>query len=277
GSAVLSSGAMMEALRLSSELGFLISDHPEDPEISAGGIVNEGVAEKLGVKGIPRIAEEIVVARDLMLAEATGGRLHIAHVSTARSVELIAEFKGRGVSVTAEVTPHHLTLTEEAVLSLGSNGKMKPPLRGGEDVEALIEGLKEGIIDVIATDHAPHAPWEKERGLEEAPFGVVGFETCFPVLYTELVLEGRLALRELIAKLTLEPAKVLGLDRKGRLAPGMDADLVIIDLEREVVIDPEKLRSKGKNTPFAGRRVKGIPVGLIIGGEVRFYEGDACA
>jgi len=269
GKSVMNSRLMLEALRASSEMEFLISDHCEDGNLSKGGLVNEGeVARRLGVRGISHLAEEVILARDLMLAEETKGRLHVAHVSTKRSVEMIREAKARGINVTAEVTPHHLTLTQKAVLEMGADAKMNPPLRDRGDVEALIEGLRDGTIDAIATDHAPHTPQEKSLSLEEAPFGVIGLETCFPVLYTELVLKGKLDLMDLIAALTINPARILGLERKGRLKKGADGELVLLDLNREMVIDPENFASKGRNTPFAGMKVKGVPMMVIIGDEI---------
>lgn len=274
GKSVMNSRLMLEALRASGEVGFLISDHCEDATLSEGGAVNEGeIARRLGLRGISHLAEEVILARDLMLAEETGGRLHVAHVSTKRSVEMIRKAKERGINVTAEVTPHHLTLTQEAVLHLGANAKMNPPLRRGEDVEALIEGLRDGTIDVIATDHAPHTSREKSLPLQEAPFGVIGLETCFPVLYTELVLKGRLDLMDLIAALTINPARILGLKDKGRLREGADGEIVLLDLNGEEIIRPERFASKGRNTPFAGMKVKGVPVMVIIGDKIHDIRG----
>ncbi|MEK7396252.1 MAG: dihydroorotase, partial [Candidatus Poribacteria bacterium] len=230
-----------------------------------GWIMNKGkVSDKLGVVGIPNSAEERMVARDIKLAEETGLHVHIAHVSTAGSVELIRQAKKRGVKVTAEATPHHFTLTDEAVEKYGANAKMNPPLRSKDDVTAVIEGLRDGTIDVIATDHAPHAEYEKAKGLQDAPFGIIGLETCLPLVITELVNKGHLSLYEAIAKMTINPAKILNL-KKGTLSKGIDADITIIDLNREWTVDPSKFESKGRNTPFAGWKLKGLPVMTIVG------------
>lgn len=265
GRSVMNSKLMLDALRASAEMGFLISDHCEDLDLAAGGVINEGdLAHRLNLQGIPHLAEEVILGRDLMLASDAGGRLHVAHVSTKRSVELIRTAKAKGINVTAEVTPHHLTLTQEAVIEMGANAKMNPPLRTRRDVEALIEGLRDGTIDAIATDHAPHTPEEKSLPLSEAPFGVIGLETCFPVLYTELVLRGKLNLMTLVKALTVKPARILGLKGKGRLREGADGEIVLLDLNREAIVDPTAFASKGRNTPFAGMPVKGIPVAVVI-------------
>jgi dihydroorotase len=194
----------------------------------------------------------------------TESHVHIAHVSTAGSVELVRQAKKRGVRVTAEATPHHFTLTDEVVEVYGANAKMNPPLRSKDDVDAVIEGLKDGTIDVIATDHAPHAEYEKAKGLQDAPFGIVGLETCLPLVITELVNKGHLSLYEAIAKMTINPAKILNL-KKGTLSKGSDADITIIDVNKEFIVDPSKFESKGRNTPFADWKLKGLAVMTIIG------------
>ncbi len=248
-----------------------IISHCEDINLSKDGQINEGfVSTELGLKGIPNCAEEIMVARDIALAELTGCKLHIAHVSSAGSVRIIREAKKRGVNVTAEVTPHHFTLTEEAVYNYDTNAKVNPPLRTREDVEALREGLKEGVIDAIATDHAPHELEAKELEFNRAANGIIGLETALP-LTLKLVEEGVLSLDEAIARLTINPARIIGIN-KGTLGIGMDADLTIIDLNREYIIDKEKLRSKSKNTPFHGWRVKGKVVCTIIKGRIVYGE-----
>jgi dihydroorotase len=233
-----------------------------------GWVMNKGVvSERLGVIGIPNSAEYRMVARDIKLAEETGGHLHIAHVSTAESVELIRNAKNKGIKISAEATPHHFTITDEMVEICGANAKMNPPLRSREDLEAVIEGLKDGTIDVIATDHAPHAEYEKAKGLKEAPFGIVGLETCLPIVVTKLVNEKHLTLFEAIKKLTVNPAKILNLN-KGTLSEGADADITIIDVNKEFIVDPSKFESKGRNTPFAGWSLKGLSVMTIVGGKV---------
>jgi len=233
-----------------------------------GWVMNKGaVSERLGVIGIPNSAEYRMVARDVKLAEDTGGHIHIAHVSTAESVELIREAKKKGVNVTAEATPHHFTLTDEAVEIYSANAKMNPPLRSREDVEAVIEGLKDGTIDIIATDHAPHAENEKAKGLKEAPFGIVGLETCLSLVITRLVNEKHLTLFEAIKKLTVNPAKILNLN-KGTLSEGADADITIIDINKEFIVDPTRFESKGRNTPFAGWKLKGLPMMTMKMGEI---------
>jgi dihydroorotase len=231
-------------------------------------VMNRGeVSSKLGLVGLPNSAEELMVERDVKLAEDTGAHLHIAHVSTAGSVELIRRAKERGINVTAEATPHHFTLTDTAVEKYGANAKMNPPLRSQEDVDAVIAGLSDGTIDVIATDHAPHTQAEKALGIEEAPFGVVGLETCLPLVITRLVNAGHLTMSEAVAKMTVSPARILNLN-KGALAEGADADITIIDMEKEQVIDVSKFESNGRNTPFAGWKLKGWPVMTIVGGEI---------
>lgn len=261
GSGVADAGLMRRALEYASAFGGVIISHPEDPALSAGGQVNEGeVSYALGLRGMPALAEEVMVARDLLLAEATGARLHLAHVSTARSLRMIREAKERGVAVTAEATPHHLVLSERDIEAYDTAYKVNPPLRTPEDVGALREGLRDGTIDAVATDHAPHTGEEKEREFDYAPFGVVGMESAFPVLYGELVENSQLELRRLIELLTLGPARVLGLDitRYGAgIRQGAQADLVLLELGEEWTMDATAFASKGRNCPFHGRRVKG--------------------
>lgn len=261
GSCVADAGLMRRALEYVSAFGGLIVSHPEDPSLSGGGQVNEGrVSYALGLRGIPALAEEVMVARDLLLAEETGARLHLAHVSTARSLRMIREAKARGVSVTAEATPHHLVLSEDDIQGYDTAFKVNPPLRTLEDVSALREGLKDGTIDAVATDHAPHTGEEKEREFDYAPFGVVGMESAFAILHTELVETSLLELDRLLELLTLGPARVLGLGRTeygAGIVEGARADLALLDLEREWVIDAYAFASKGRNCPFHGRRVKG--------------------
>jgi dihydroorotase len=227
--------------------------------------MNEGVVStELGLPGIPAAAEEVMVARNIMLAELTGARLHLPHVSTVGSVRLVREAKQRGISVTAEACPHHFTLTEEAVRGYDTHAKMNPPLRTWEDVQAIKAGLRDGTIDIIATDHAPHAAHEKQLEFVDAPFGVIGLETALP-LTLALVEEGTLSLEQAIAKLTVEPARVFGL-RKGTLAPGVDADVAIVDPDESWQVDPGRSYSKSRNTPFAGWKVKGRVHATIVAG-----------
>ncbi len=247
--------------------------HSEDLYLAEGGQMHEGyVSTVLGLKGIPAAAEEVMIARDCLLAEYTGGRLHVAHVSTAGAVEIIRRAKARGVKVTAEVTPHHLTLTDEAVRGFDTNTKVNPPLRGTADIAALIAGLKDGTIDSIATDHAPHAFEEKDVEYRYAPFGISGLETAVPLVLQALVHSGEMKLEEVVAAMTLQPARILGLD-KGTLETGKDADVTILDPAFEHTLDPQRFVSKGKNSPYGGRQVKGRVVATIVAGEVVMQEG----
>jgi len=268
GRPVANAELMRRALQYAGMLGLPVISHCEEEKLSAGGVVNEGFTSTvLGLKGIPPAAEEIMVARDLILAQTTGCHLHIAHVSTAGSVCLIREAKGRGAPVTAEVTPHHFALTEEAVKNYDSNTKVNPPLRGSEDVAALKEGLADGTIDVIATDHAPHSQEEKEVEFQNAPFGMVGLETAVGLIWSELVLKGVLTPLQAITKLTLNPARILGIP-KGTLTVGGDADITIIDPELEERVSVKQLAGKARNTPFAGWCLHGLPVITIAGGRI---------
>jgi dihydroorotase len=272
GNPIADSVLMRRALEYSRDSGLPVIDHCEDPNLSAGGVMNEGaVANQLGLKGIPAAAEESMVARDIELARATGGRLHIAHVSTAGSVALIRRAKDEGVRVTAEVTPHHLTLTEEAVAGYNTNAKVNPPLRTARDVQALIAGLKEGVIDAIATDHAPHTDADKRCDFENAASGISGFETALGSLMG-LVHRGELDLVTLISKLTHGPASFLSRDDLGTLKAGSTADVTIFDPDAEWVVDPDDFASKGKNTPLAGHVLKGKVMATIYTGEVIYKD-----
>ncbi|RDV81676.1 dihydroorotase [Ammonifex thiophilus] len=244
-----------------------VISHCEEPALTKGGVMNEGItATVLGLRGMPAAAEEIAVARDIILAEFTGCHLHVAHISTAGAVRLVREARSRGLKVTAEVTPHHFTLTEEAVQGYNTNAKVNPPLRTRADVEALREALADGTIDIIATDHAPHAREEKEVEFDQAPFGISGLETAIALVFTELVHKGVLDLPQAAAKLSLNPRRLLGLPG-GVLAEGEPAELTLIDPEREEEVDPATFASKGRNTPFAGWRLKGWPVGVVVRGK----------
>ena len=230
--------------------------------------MNEGVVStELGIPAAPAAAEDVMVARDLLLAELTGAHVHIAHLSSAGAVRLVREAKARGVRVTAEVTPHHLVLTEDAVRSFDPNTKMAPPLRSKRDVEALLEALADGTIDCIATDHAPHATSEKEGEFDHAAFGIVGLETAVSVLLDRLVRPGILPLPTLVSRLTRDPARLLDLPG-GSLTSGASADVTVLDLDARVTVDPGKFRSRSRNTPFAGWQLVGAPVMTIVGGAV---------
>jgi dihydroorotase len=276
GEPMLSSHLMRQALDYSRAFDLPIIDHCEDRVLTQGGQMNEGiVSTKLGLRGIPNAAEEIMVARNLALAQLTGGRLHIAHTTTEGSVDLIRRAKEKGVKVTAEVTPHHLTLTEERVIGYDTNAKVNPPLRTKQDIQALIQGLNDNTIDIIATDHAPHAEADKLREFDLAPFGISGFETALGSLMS-LVHNGELSLVTLVAKLTHEPAKILGnkYGRLGTLAIGTPADVTLLDPALEWVVDTKAFASKGKNTPLAGERLKGKVMATIYQGEL-VYKDDS--
>jgi len=281
GNPVASSQLMRRAMEYSRDRGLPIIDHCEDKTLSANGIINEGqMSAKLGVKGIPAAAEEIMVARNLILANLTKARLHIAHASTKGSVELIRRAKEEGISVTAEVTPHHLTLTEERIMGKASNkpfdtnAKVNPPLRTKEDVQALIKGLKGGVIDAVATDHAPHTLADKKCGLELAAFGISGFETALGCLMG-LVHQGEISLTQLISKLTCEPAKVIGRNGElGTLKAGTPANITILDPDREWIVESRNFASKGKNTPYDGYKFKGKVMATISEGKLVYTDGS---
>jgi len=270
-----SPGLMRRALERARELGLPIMDHCQDKTLDDNGIVNEGLASaRLGVRGIPAVAEEIMVARDLLLARLTGGRVHISHVSTACSVKLIRYARDNGVPVTAEVTPHHLTLTEERVVAgvHAADAKMYPPLRTEDDVKCLIEGLGDGVIDAVATDHAPHTLLDKDCGLEQASFGVSGFETALGCLMG-LVHTGKIGLATLLSKLTYEPAKIIGKeDVLGSLRVGYPANVTVLDTDREWVVDRHRFSSKGRNTPFDGCWFRGKVVATVANGRVVYGD-----
>lgn len=262
------SGEIMEqAMKRAAELDSIIAAHTEDDRLKNGGYVHQGsYAESKGWRGIPSACEYEQVRRDLELVRKTGCRYHVCHVSAEESVALIRKAKAEGLPVTAEVTPHHLILCDEDVK--GPMEKMNPPLRGKEDRQALVEGLLDGTLDIIATDHAPHTLEEKSRGLEKAPFGIVGLETAFPLLYTELVRTGILTLEQLQRAMTEKPAEIFRFTDRGRLQPGMAADLTIVDTEAERIVEPKAFASKGKNTPFAGYILKGWPVLTMVDGKI---------
>ncbi len=272
GSPIQNADVMRRALQYAKMFDRAIISHAEDKDIVGSGVMNDGkISMILGLSGMSRVAEEIMVARDIALAAVTGGKLHIAHISVAGTVELVRAGKGKGVRVTAEATPHHFTLTDECVRGYDPVYKMNPPLRTKADVDAVKQGLADGSIDVIATDHAPHATEDKEVEFAAAPFGVIGMETLLPLVLTELVHGGVLTLSQAIAKLTVNPARVLGI-AKGTLTPGADADVTILDPGCEWTIDPSRFRSKSRNCPFAGRKVRGRAVAVVVGGVLHQLE-----
>ncbi len=272
GRPVMNSNVMRRAMEYSKTFDVPVIDHCEDLTLSEGGCMNEGlVSTQLGLPGMPPASEEIMVARDIALAELTGARLHLAHLSTAGSVRLVRDAKARGLRVTAEACPHHFTLTEEAVRGFNTHAKMNPPLRTWEDAQALKQGLGDGTIDVIATDHAPHAAQEKQQEFAEAPFGIIGLETALPLVLV-LVEEGHLSLEHAIGKLSTDPARIFGL-AKGTLAVGADADVVILDPHAAWEVDPSRLQSKSRNTPFAGWTMKGRVNWTVVGGRVVYESG----
>ena len=269
GRPVMNSLVMRRAMEYALAFDLPVVDHCEDLHLAEGGCMNEGlISTELGLPGIPAAAEDVMVARNVSLAELTGARLHLAHISTAGSVRMVREAKSRGINVTAEACPHHFTLTEEVVRGFNTLAKMNPPLRTWNDVQAIKEGLRDGTIDVIATDHAPHATQEKQQGFTEAPFGIVGLETALP-LTLALVEEGVLSIESAIEKLTTAPARAFTLS-KGTLAVGADADVVVVDPQAQWEVDPAKFRSRSRNTPFAGWKVKGMILTTIAGGRVVF-------
>src|SRR6266478_145401 len=270
GSPVVSAEIMRRALEYCRMFDKAVLSHAEDLELTRGGVMNEGFESmRLGLRGMPAAAEEVMVHRDITLAEMTGGRLHILHVSTAGSVELIRQARRRGVQVSGEATPHHFTLTDKCLRSFDSNYKMAPPLRSEQDVQAIIAGLKDGTLEVIATDHAPHAPEKKMRELDQAPNGIIGLETLLPICVMSLIEPGHLTWPQLIEKLTVNPARVLGIDR-GTLKPGAKADVTIIDPKAEWTIDPNLFRSKSRNCPFAGWKVRGRAHAVLLNGEMKY-------
>lgn len=246
-----------------------ILNHAEVRELTHGGVMHEGMVSMiLGLPGMPAAAEDVMVSRDILLAETTGGRLHVMHVSTEGSVELVRRAKSRGVRVTTEICPHHFTLTDECLRTFDSNFKMSPPLRAQRDVEACIEGLKDGTIEVICTDHAPHAREKKMQELDRAPFGIVGLETVLSLVITNLIEPGHLDWPTALAKLTINPARVLGID-KGTLAIGADADVTVINPASEWTVDPRKFQSKSSNTPYGDWTLHGHASAVIVGGRVK--------
>ena len=258
------------AMEYCAMLNLPLLTHNEDKQLTHKGAMNEGyMATVLGVPGMPRVAEDVAVARNILLAQLTGCRLHLLHISTAGTVALLRQAKAQGIPVTGEACPHHWTLTDEACANYNTDAKMNPPLRTPEDCAAVKAGLADGTIDCIVTDHAPHAGYEKEVEFDAAPFGILGLETSFPLTYTTLVKTGILTLSQAIAKMTSEPARVLGLpDSVGTLKPGAEADIAVFDLDAVWTIDRNKVQSKSKNTPYHGHEVQGRAVFTIVGGRM---------
>jgi dihydroorotase len=274
GRPVASARVMRRALEYARAFDLAVIDHCEEPSLSQGASMNEGrVATLLGLRGAPAMAEALVVERDAQLAELVGGRVHIAHLSAAASVDAVRRAKARGVRITAEATPHHLLLTDQAVKDsdYDTRTKMNPPLRGEADRLAVLAGLGDGTIDCIATDHAPHTVDDKKVEFDQAAFGIVGLETAVSLCLDRLVRPGLLDLVRLVELLSAGPAHVLGLPG-GTLAPGAPADVTVLDLDRKVKVDPDRFHSKGRNTPFAGWALRGAPVATIVGGDVVWPE-----
>ncbi len=268
GHPVADAGLMRLALEYAQTFGIPVASHCEEKALSRGGSMNEGlVSARLGLVGIPNAAEDVMIARDLMLAELTGGRLHIQHVSTRQGVAMIRAAKARGVPVTAEATPHHFTLTDEAVDGYRTDAKMNPPLRAAADRDAVREGVADGTLDVIATDHAPHHYDEKEQAFDDAPFGIVGLETALGLSITQLVETGVIDLVRLVDRLSCAPATAFRLPG-GTLRTGAPADVTVFDPAAEWTVDPAAFRSKSRNTPFAGWTLRGRAVYTIVGGRI---------
>ncbi|MBU5483670.1 dihydroorotase [Clostridium sp. MSJ-11] len=272
GKTVMNTRIMYEAMMDAKALGMPVSVHCEDAYLVYDRSINKGkVSEKLNLTGVPALAEEIIIWRDTVLADITECHVHIQHISTKKGLDLIRDAKKNGVMVSCEVTPHHITLTEEEVEKIGTNAKMSPPLRKKEDVEALIQGLFEGTIDVIATDHAPHSREEKDSDLTKAANGIVGLETSLGIALTELVHKRNMPLPMLIDKMSRKPSELLKIPG-GTLKAGSFADIVIIDLEKEWTVDRDKFYSKSKNSPFQGRKLKGKAIATIVRGQIQYSE-----
>jgi dihydroorotase len=277
GVGIQSAAMMLEAMKRAAAIDMPIVAHCEEDTLINKGSVHEGkFSKEHGINGIPSVCESVHIARDVLLAEAADCHYHVCHISTKESVRTVRDAKRAGIKVTAEVTPHHLLLCEDDIPGLDANYKMNPPLRSAEDKKALIEGLLDGTIDFIATDHAPHTAEEKAEGMKLAPFGIVGLETAFPLLYTYFVEKGILTLKQLIDYLTIKPAQSFKLS-SGKLEEGAAADIVLIDLNRAEEINPENFLSKGKNTPFAGWECKGWPVLTMVNGKIAWNKGSVTA
>jgi dihydroorotase len=273
GRPVMNARVMRRAMEFARSFDLPVIDHCEDLNLSAGGDIHEGVpSTRLGLRGIPASSEDVMVARDILLAAQTGARFHVAHLSARHSVQMVAYAKSRGLPVTCEVTPHHFSLTDEDITSYDSNYKMKPPLRAHLDVDAVMDGIVSGAVDAIATDHAPHAGSEKMQEFEKCPFGILGLETAIGLSLEKLVHPGRIPLAKMVALFTTGPARVLRLDR-GTLAAGAPADVTIFETAHEWTYDVNKSQSKSKNSPFHLHRFRGGPVATIVGGAFAWRRG----
>ncbi|MCJ7680779.1 MAG: dihydroorotase [Candidatus Aminicenantes bacterium] len=272
GHPVVNSQVMRRAMEYARMNGLLLIDHCEDPNLTANGVMHEGpVSNAIGLRGFPAAGEEVMVARDITLAGHFNARLHIAHLSTAGSVDMVRAAKKRGIAVTTEVTPHHILLSDEHLRGYDTNYKMSPPLRGESDIKALIKAVQDGTIDVFATDHAPHSPDEKDMEFDSAPFGIIGLESAVPLLLDRFVHSGLISLQRFAEMLSSNPARILGLEGKGRIEPGADADLTVLNLSKKHTIDVSSFASKSRNCPFNGWTVRGKPEITIVGGHV-VYE-----
>ncbi|QXM05512.1 dihydroorotase [Crassaminicella indica] len=272
GKTVMNTRVMYEAMEEAKNLDLLVSTHCEDIDMVYDRSINRGeISKQLNLEGIPPLAEEVIISRDIFLAEKIGAKVHIQHISTKNGVQLVREAKKKGVNISCEAAPHHFTLTDKEILKKGSSAKMSPPLRTAEDVEAIKEGLLDGTIDLIATDHAPHTKADKDKNLVEAANGIIGLETALGLALTELVHKGSMTLEALVKKMSYNPAKLLDIP-KGTLKLGSDADVTIIDIEKEWVVDKEQFYSKARNTPFDGWKLKGKAVMTIVGGEIKYIE-----
>lgn len=273
GVGIQTADTMLQTMKQAAANGIPVVAHCEDNSIVYGGVVHDGrVSKELNLPGIPSLSESVQIARDVLLAEATGCHYHVCHVSTKESVRVIRDAKKANINVTAEVTPHHLLMNEDDITTNDTNFKMNPPLRAKEDQEALLEGLLDGTLDFIATDHAPHAEEEKKMGFLKAPFGIVGLETAFSLLYTKLVKTNKMTLKQLINYLTIKPASVFNLPY-GTLEENAYADLTVLDLEKETKIDKERFYSKGKNSPFHNWEITGLPILTVADGNIVYKEG----
>lgn len=274
GKCVQNARLMLSCMRYAANFDIPVIIHAEDYNLAGKGQIHGGkISTQIGLSGIPGLAEEVIIARDIMLAESSGAKLHIAHISTAKSLELVRNAKAKGLPVTCEVTPHHLVLNEEACATFNTNTKMKPPLRSEADRLACVKALKEGLIDCIATDHAPHADFEKEKEFDYAPFGIVGLETAFPVLYKNLVLSNQISLACLVNALTSAPARVLGLPG-GEICEGAPADITIINLAKETLFSEQNLLSKSKNTPWLNHSLPGRVMVTICNGNLTYQDSE---
>ncbi|MHC4885935.1 MAG: dihydroorotase [Planctomycetota bacterium] len=272
GSAVPTAGVLRRAMEYANMLGRVVMEHCEDLSLAGRGVMHEGeISARLGLPGIPAEAEEMIVARDIMLANLTGARLHLQHLSTAGSVEQVRQAKARGLRVTAEVTPHHLFLTHEDVTGFDPSFKMNPPLRTHTDTAACLAGVRDGTIDMISSDHAPHATADKEVEFSAAAFGAIGLESTLGMVLTNIVHRGEMSLEDLLPRLTTAPAALIGIDR-GTLKPGVVGDVTVVDVEATWTIDPDRFASKGRNCPFAGRECRGRPVATFLRGR-QVYGG----